>query len=1121
MSPAEAPERIAFYASAANGAPFSGVWTARPDGTDLRPAWRQGDAPAPHAVGAGPPGHLAFADATGLFVVPWDGSAAPRRIVGRFVHSFDWSPSGSSFVYEVDAPGGGTDVVVFSGGASRVLTHGSLPAFHTESLVRVIQQGDTGLATVLVDVGTRRELALVDAAVPPRAFAEGVPLFVYARDGRVYVAHLDGARDTVSTDPADAPLAFAGAAVALRSGTTDFALEVAREAGSVTLATGATAIPAGTFLANGTGLVAAIETAGGGSVRYYASFDSAGVAWPLALSGLRSLVAFRAFPPLAPPASPLSESFAIFPPIGGASAVWDGSRAHVFGGWNGTNATESIIRYDPVNDTTEPAGAALAAPLAWTSAVWDGRHAWIFGGHTGATRVAKIQRYDPATDALVLLDATLPSPRDRTAAVWTGSRVLILGGHNGSAFLDEIVSFDPATNATAVVGRLPTPRAGGSAVWTGERALYFGGEGSLYDEIVSFDPAAGAVRVLSARLPTARAATAAVWDPAGFAYVLGAPGGGPAVRYDPALDQAREMTAALPVVSDAAAVWDSARSRILLFGGLGGAGFLGRLVAYSPALDAAQPPPAAPTDNATTNPPANETTKPPTNDTVEPPTNGTDPGGNTTDPGGGAGDPGGNVTDPGTGDQNPLPSTNETPSNNTKEQPPARTSTVVVLDEARPTEPLRGVVTLFPGRAGAGSFTMQATSSTGRLLAVGSAQGSDGVAWDTREVRNGRYTVTAYDENGTAIGTAEILVQNPRSTPQELVVASAAGVAVTVGFSAVWGQLASVFSAIKGWLFQVGEEEFKDRLRHKGAIGFAMAKDRFFVTGLVVFAAGALLGVASAYGEAANPEFFWADFLALLPFIAITVGVFYLASVVFDHFYARHIGRESQFRVWAPGTLALTASTAIFATPFGAPGFIEGSETEDRRLEGRRGLATYCVMLSLTIPFVLFYAWRFEVYETGISTVLMLAVNLAVPVSRMPGALVWRWNKLLWASVTGVAFALYWVSELALGSPLVFAAVGVVGLVGIGAVFFSERLLERGLLETRREAAREQAEAVDTLQDFAAAAAEGATTPTADAQAGEKAPGDGEEASGAPAAGTRGAPAPGEGEQAASGVRRA
>src|SRR5688572_24162344 len=101
------------------------------------------------------------------------------------------------------------------------------------------------------------------------------------------------------------------------------------------------------------------------------------------------------------------------------TAVWDGSNAYVFGGWDGWYLNQ-VVRYNPSANTVTTMGASL--PTSGTngaSAVWDGSNAYVFGGYRSAF-ISTIVRYNPATDTATVALSTLPSGRDDTVAVWDG-----------------------------------------------------------------------------------------------------------------------------------------------------------------------------------------------------------------------------------------------------------------------------------------------------------------------------------------------------------------------------------------------------------------------------------------------------------------------------------------------------------------------------------------------------------------------------------------------------------------------------------------------------------------------------------------------------------------------------
>lgn len=172
--------------------------------------------------------------------------------------------------------------------------------------------------------------------------------------------------------------------------------------------------------------------------------------------------------------------------LAGASAVWSGEYAYVFGGrapraQGGSNLSDLIFRYDPVHDEISTMGARLPQGRDLASAVWDGRSALLFGGEMGDTYSAEILRYDPATDRVTTMLATLPSARMGSSAVWDGHAALVFGGYDGMNAAHDILRYDPVTD-TIARGPVPGVRHRASAVWTGTEALVFGGFcGSCFD----------------------------------------------------------------------------------------------------------------------------------------------------------------------------------------------------------------------------------------------------------------------------------------------------------------------------------------------------------------------------------------------------------------------------------------------------------------------------------------------------------------------------------------------------------------------------------------------------------------------------------------------------------------
>lgn len=326
------------------------------------------------------------------------------------------------------------------------------------------------------------------------------------------------------------------------------------------------------------------------------------------------------------------------------------------------------------------------------------------------------------------------------------------------------------------------------------------------------------------------------------------------------------------------------------------------------------------------------------------------------------------------------------------------------------------------------------------LIIVRDAQGvpaptsrfGDAVVWDTTTADNGYYSVEATDSSGGVLESATYLVQNARSTPRNVAGVVAAGVVVTTTAAIAAG----FSSAAKESALEAAESRLAGKAAH-GLVGLT-AKGAI-IGSLGILAAGSLVGVAGTYEKSASPSFSADRFWAFLPYVGVALTLFFLAEVFIDRFYARHVNRETEFKLWLPGALSLGVSTALFGTPFGVPGHVAGSNIDDPRVDARRGLATVLTLFALTLPFVLLAKWKFAIYEVGITTAMMLAINLSIPVADLPGAHVWRWSKWAWGAMVLVAFGLFTASLLAIGQPTVFLAAAIVALVGLVALFAARR----------------------------------------------------------------------------------
>lgn len=296
------------------------------------------------------------------------------------------------------------------------------------------------------------------------------------------------------------------------------------------------------------------------------------------------------------------------------SSIWTGEAAYIFGGnvCDDTSCEGQILRYDPATADMVTMAATLPGLTYAASAVWTGYVAYIFGGTgcdedetTGDVVCADLDtiiRYDPANDTVTVMEATLPTINRMMSAVWSGDAAYIFGGYGESERLDTIVRYDPSMdNITMMAATLPTPSYATSAVWSGDAAYIYGGRGTngYLNTVLRYDPEAGTLTVLDTTLPNPNIGMAAVWS-GQAAYLFGGHDGAgyqdTIFRHDPTNGTFTTMTSRLLVPSYLmSAVWTG--DVAYLFGGYGCPGAtcqaLDTVVQYDPQRPGAPPDVAA------------------------------------------------------------------------------------------------------------------------------------------------------------------------------------------------------------------------------------------------------------------------------------------------------------------------------------------------------------------------------------------------------------------------------------------------------------------------------------------------------------------------------------------------
>jgi hypothetical protein len=158
-----------------------------------------------------------------------------------------------------------------------------------------------------------------------------------------------------------------------------------------------------------------------------------------------------------------------------------------------------------------------------------------------------------------------------------------------------------------------------------------------------------------------------------------------------------------------------------------------------------------------------------------------------------------------------------------------------------------------------------------------------------------------------------------------------------------------------------------------------------------------------------------------------------------------------RFRLWIAGVASLLLSTLVFKTPFGYPGYVDnGEETTkaQKRLAGHRALAILGVTSGWGLVFIaLAHFGAYDLGAIGVSMALCALATACMPFGPLPGAEVWRWNKLVSLAAAVSGFALYVAYEMAVLPETLHIGIGV---LGIGGYAFTAVRLQRTQRPPRR-----------------------------------------------------------------------
>jgi hypothetical protein len=172
--------------------------------------------------------------------------------------------------------------------------------------------------------------------------------------------------------------------------------------------------------------------------------------------------------------------------ISDLSSVVVGRAVYLFGGFNGTSPSPSVLR--TTDGRTFTRVARLPVPVRYAAVAATQDKIYVFGGELASGRDTNdIQEYDIATERSVVA-GHLPDPISHASAISLDGGLFLIGGRRGGTGSDRILRFDPGRSVALPAGRLPGPVFDGAARTFGDHAYLVGGLGpsaSPLDTVIS------------------------------------------------------------------------------------------------------------------------------------------------------------------------------------------------------------------------------------------------------------------------------------------------------------------------------------------------------------------------------------------------------------------------------------------------------------------------------------------------------------------------------------------------------------------------------------------------------------------------------------------------------------
>jgi hypothetical protein len=362
--------------------------------------------------------------------------------------------------------------------------------------------------------------------------------------------------------------------------------------------------------------------------------------------------------------------------------------------------------------------------------------------------------------------------------------------------------------------------------------------------------------------------------------------------------------------------------------------------------------------------------------------------------------------------------------------------------------------------------TGQSTTGSEELLATGqSTTGSEepvstgqSATWNTTGLENGRYRIEARNGTNVTVASTSYLIERERASVEQasLAVGLGVGLSALVQLFSLFGQSFSVLGQSTAGLSgravrfvdliarvirRILSIEYREYTKDTAAIR------RVRQTLSVGVAAAAL---ASASTLAGLQPWTLPGFLSNLPVLG---GAALLFSAVWyggDWLVGQLTDENPEYVLLGSGLVSLLATTILFRSPFGTPGYVDrsgdrpASGSAREREEAARALADLGLVAVAALVFLpAMRLWIYGFGETGLLLVVMTLATGSVPVPPLPNYRVWRWNKPAALSVFALGIVLYVGWQLAILPDALVVAVGLAGAVTAGG-FVTRRRGEGG-----------------------------------------------------------------------------